>query len=238
MTDSETTDTLTEQKEAHRLGTINRWDPPEGDWAAEYDWTRYRGPDPWPVPGGWLFKDPEDGGWWQFFGDAGVGHWDSHDLLDELKDDPSVEDASAALDEHRGEYAYLHVETANPDEVSIRNPEDEKLEWTLEVADLATLFVGSKPWVRVVDGELQALRTTREVREEGDQPVVSFGVEEADVDREWFADVVGAHDDLPDDEYPNLAKLKPADETPFRDWDELPDGQHTFTDLQEGSDAE
>ena len=134
MTDSGTTNTLTKQKEAHRLGTINRWDPPEGDWAAEYDWTRYRGPDPWPVPGGWLFKDPEDGGWWQFFGDAGVGHWDSHDLLDELKDDPSVEDASAALDEHRGEYAHLHVETANPDEVSIRNPEDEKLEWTLEVA--------------------------------------------------------------------------------------------------------
>jgi hypothetical protein len=124
-----------EQTEEHRLGTINRWDPPEGDWAAEYDWTRYRGPDPWPVPGGWLFKDPEEGGWWQYFGDAGVGHWDRHRLLDELKDDESVDDATDALEDARGALAYLNVETANPDEVSIRDYENEKLEWALEVAD-------------------------------------------------------------------------------------------------------
>jgi hypothetical protein len=124
---------VTEQKEQHRLGTINRWDVPDGTWAAEYDWTRYRGPDPWPVSGGWVFKDPEGGGWWQYFDDAGVGHHSSDSILDELKEDETVEDPYDALDELRGPHAYLKVETANPDEVSLRNPEDEKLEWTLEV---------------------------------------------------------------------------------------------------------
>ena len=125
--------TVTEQKEQHRLGTINRWDAPDGNWAAEYDWTRYRGPDPWPVPGDWVFKDPEGGGWWQYFGNVGVGHHSSDSILDELKDDESVEDPCGALDELRGPHAYLKVETANPDEVSLRNLEDEKIEWTLKV---------------------------------------------------------------------------------------------------------
>jgi len=127
---------VTEQKEKHRLGTINRWDAPDGDWAAENDWTRYRGPDPWPVPGGWVFKDPEEGGWWQYFGDAGVGDDDSDSILDELKHDPSVGDPYDALDEERGELASLEVKTANPDEVSLRNIEDEKLEWTFKIGSI------------------------------------------------------------------------------------------------------
>ena len=126
-------ESVTQQKEAHRLGTINRWDPPEASWAAEHDWTRYRGPDPWPVPGGWVFKDPEGGGWWEYFGDAGDGHEFDDGILDELKADESVDDPYDALDEMRGEYAHLTVETANPDEVSIRNLEDEQLEWELTV---------------------------------------------------------------------------------------------------------
>lgn len=121
------------EKEEHRLGTIGRWDAPDGDWAREHDWTRYRGPPPYPVPGGWVFKDPEGGGWWQYFGEAGVGHASGDSILDELEDDESVDDPYDALDDLRGEYAYLTVETANPDEVSMRNPEDEELEWTLEV---------------------------------------------------------------------------------------------------------
>ena len=126
------TETLTEQKEEHRLGTINRWDPPEGDWAAAVDWTRYRGPAPWPVPGGWVFKDPEGGGWWEYFGDDGVGHASDDDVYDAFAagewDDPMQE-----VNDARECTAYLSTETANPDEVSIRNPEDEKLEWTLEI---------------------------------------------------------------------------------------------------------
>lgn len=129
-------DDVQDAKEQHRLGTINRWDPPEGDWAAEHDWTRYRGPDPWPVPGGWVFVDPEGGGWWRYFGDAGVGHDKDDGIREELEDDESVDDAYDAMqdlrDEH-GQLAFLKVETANPDEVSMRNPGDEKLEWTLEI---------------------------------------------------------------------------------------------------------
>jgi len=127
---------MSEEKEQHRLGTINRWDAPEGDWAAEHDWTRYRGPKPWPVPCGWVFKDPEGGGWWEYFGEAGIGHHDDNGILDELEDDESVNDPYDKLDELRdqhGQYAYLSFETANPDEVSMLNPKDEKLEWTLEV---------------------------------------------------------------------------------------------------------
>lgn len=123
-----------EQKEQHRLGTINRWDPPEDHWASKYHWTRYRGPDPWPVPGGWVFNDPEGGGHWQYYGDAGVGHDDDNSILDELKADDAVDDPYDQLDEQRGRRAGVSVETANPDEVSMRNPEDEELEWSLEVA--------------------------------------------------------------------------------------------------------
>lgn len=134
MTENDTQEDSTKQKEQHRLGTINRWGVPDGDWAVEYDWTRYRGPDPWPVPGGWVFKDPEGGGWWQYFGDLGVGHHSDDSIRDELEDDGAVADSDDALDEAREKYAFLEIETANPDEVSIRNPEDEQLEWSLEVA--------------------------------------------------------------------------------------------------------
>jgi len=82
MTES---DSEAEQKEQHRLGTINRWDVPDGTWATKYDWTRYRGPSPWPVPSGWVFKDPEGGGWWEYFGEAGVGHPRDDDIFEALK---------------------------------------------------------------------------------------------------------------------------------------------------------
>jgi len=133
MTDD--TPTLNELKEEHRLRTINRWDPPQGDWAAEVDWTRYRGPAPWPVPDGWVFKDPEGGGWWAYFGDAGVDAATDDDVFDAFEEDESVDDPLQALEDARGPLAYLRTETANPDEVSLRNLKDEKLEWTLEVDD-------------------------------------------------------------------------------------------------------
>lgn len=133
MADSEPVD---DPREEHRLGTINRWDPPEGDWAAEYDWTRYRGPDPWPVPGGWVFRDPEGGGWWQYLGDLGVGHDDENSIRDALEeDDLEYEEIDERLEEYRGPYAFLSTETANPDEVSIRDYSNEKLEWSLKVGD-------------------------------------------------------------------------------------------------------
>jgi len=125
-----------EQKEQHRLGTINRRDPPEGDWASDYDWTRYRGPDPWPVPGGWVFESPEAGGNWEYFGDAGVGHDDDNSILDVMEADDDVADPYGRLNEQRGERAWLNVETANPEDVSLRNPADEELKWTLQIGNV------------------------------------------------------------------------------------------------------
>lgn len=148
---------MSEQKEQHRLGTINRWDAPDGDWAAEYDWTRYRGPDAYPVPDGWVFKDPEGGGWWQHFGEAGVGHHTDDSLLDELQEDDSVPDAYAALEDARGCDAFMSVETANPDEVSMRNPEDEELEWSLKV-DGTQVFRRVEPeWSDLMGATAEAL---------------------------------------------------------------------------------
>lgn len=133
-----------DEKEQHRVGTIGRWDAPEDDWAADHDWTRYRGPKPWPVPGGWVFDDPEGGGMWQYFGDAGVGHDDDHSILDEFEADDEIDDRFEALNEARGPRAWLTAETANPDEVSMRNPEDEEIKWTLDVAG-TTVFRRVEP---------------------------------------------------------------------------------------------
>jgi hypothetical protein len=184
MTDkNEQQDDMTEQKEKHRLGTINRWDAPDGDWAAEHDWTRYRGPDPWPVPGGWVFKDPEEGGWWQYFGDAGVGHDDSNSILDELKDDSSVGDPHNALDEERGELAFLEVKTANPDEVSLRNPEDEQLKWTLKIGDIQVFRRVEPEWSDLMAAVAEALAVYHEdeLDERVDEIVPTSGRKPADI---------------------------------------------------------
>lgn len=92
----------TEQKEQHRLGTINRWDPPEADWAAEHDWTRYRGPQPYPVPDDWALDEPEgDAVGWYRFPDVGDGHATTDDVYDEFEPDYD------GIEEARGEMAIL-----------------------------------------------------------------------------------------------------------------------------------
>lgn len=89
-------------KEAHRLGTINRWDAPDADWAADHDWTRYRGPQPYPVPEDWALDTPEsDAVGWFRFPDVGDGHGTTDDVYDALDDDLD------AIEEARGERAFL-----------------------------------------------------------------------------------------------------------------------------------
>lgn len=101
-------------KEAHRVGTINRWDAPEASWASEYDWTRHRGPPVFPVPGGWTLGFVEaDGTRWRYCGDAGVGEAHDNDV-DETEP---------------GAYASLGNEPA--EDVGLREEPD--LEWTLKV---------------------------------------------------------------------------------------------------------
>jgi len=106
------TDTTTDEKEQHRIGTINRWDAPEADWAADYDWTRYRGPRPYPAPEDWVLDEPEGGiVGWQHFPDVGKGHGLLDDVYDELEGDYDDWDAyEAAVEEVRGVRAFLSNE--------------------------------------------------------------------------------------------------------------------------------
>lgn len=71
---------------------------PDDDWTDDYTWTRYRGPQPWPVPADWVLKDA---GLWQRFPGIGEGlqsHHDVHDALDKDLD---------AIEEARGVESYL-----------------------------------------------------------------------------------------------------------------------------------
>lgn len=105
-----------EQKEAHRVGTINRWDAPDASWAAEYDWTRYRGPPAYPVPGGWVLGIVEgDGTGWRYYGEDGIG--ESNDP--ESPAEPTAE-------------AGLLFDVANPDETSLRDEPDMEWRFTLD----------------------------------------------------------------------------------------------------------
>lgn len=97
------------------------------------------------------------------------------------------------------------------------------------VADLRPIFVGGRPWIRVVDGDLQAMRATTERRQVGGEIIIEFGAEETDVDREWFDETFHADQELPD--RPTIALLKPAGETPFGDFETVPDDQQTLDEV-------
>jgi len=100
-------DDLEDQKEENRLGTIGQFGTPETDWTAEYAWTRYRGPAAHPVPGGWVLGDVEaDGVGWSYFGDAGVGEH-SDNVLDDLLENPDIDDGSEAFEDLREAEAWL-----------------------------------------------------------------------------------------------------------------------------------
>jgi hypothetical protein len=95
---NEDSSTVVEQKEEHRLGTIGRWDPPEADWAAEFDWTRYRGPDAYPVPGAWVLSIVEgDGIIWYRYPEVGVGKDSDTDVHEEVEDDDTYNDLRDAM---------------------------------------------------------------------------------------------------------------------------------------------
>lgn len=93
------------------------------------------------------------------------------------------------------------------------------------VADCKPMFVGGRPWIRVVDGRLQVLGAHMY---RGDEPgAIESRVERhEDADREWFDDVfadVGEHR-----EPPALALLKPEEETPFDRYEALHPHQTTL----------
>lgn len=98
------------------------------------------------------------------------------------------------------------------------------------VADLRPVFVGGRPWIRVVDGELQEMHTTVEADRANN--ILRFDVEKGNVDREWFFRTFRDISELPDD-VPQIALLKPADETPFGYWNELPEDQTTLDEVEQ-----
>lgn len=60
------------------------FDEPDADWADEYAWTRYRGPQPYPVPEDWVLQMVEgDGVMWQRHPEHGQDAAHDSDLPDE-----------------------------------------------------------------------------------------------------------------------------------------------------------
>lgn len=103
------------------------------------------------------------------------------------------------------------------------------------VADLQPMLIGGRVWVQVVDGELRSMHVTREMDERPDPPILKHTVEEIEeADRDWFdelfEDVVNDEDEgqSGEEDMPIIVMLKPEDETPFEEYEELPDDQTTL----------
>lgn len=97
------------------------------------------------------------------------------------------------------------------------------------VADCGPIFIGGKPWIRVVGGELEGMKAASHVDEES--KTIYFTSEPADVSRDWFESVFRAESEHPDD-HPTKVLLKPVDETPFSDQPMDPD-QATLQEVEE-----
>jgi|GEM_PF-2098593 hypothetical protein len=77
---------------------MSRFDEPEADWTDEYTWTRYRGPQPYPCPGGWVLNIPEMMAVsWVYFPDIGSVNETESDVRDAFgMNDDGYEDARSA----------------------------------------------------------------------------------------------------------------------------------------------
>jgi hypothetical protein len=100
------------------------------------------------------------------------------------------------------------------------------------VADLNPMTIGGRGWIAVVDGSLHGLHLSTEVSENGDCVRMETTVEESDVDREWFEEFFASVDDDDRDGPPMTALLKPREETPFDDWEVVPEDQQRLTDVE------
>jgi len=116
-----------DRKEQHRVDTIGRWDPPEAEWAEEYDWTRYRGPAAYPCPGAWVLDEPEGLAYsWLWFPEIGEDYGTESSAFDDLE--------YSSIDSYREARAFLIGEDVAE---SLR---EEEIEWTLSI-DNVDVFV-------------------------------------------------------------------------------------------------
>jgi hypothetical protein len=159
--------------------------------------------------------------------------WGFWDVDTQSYDRPAHEDhyCEDCWGEHFDREAAAYYEVSDPERFwAILEAANGRL-----VADLRPLFVGGRAWIRVVDGDLQALRSTATAREQGEERVIEFGVIEADVDAEWFFETFRSAADVSADMRPQIALLKPAAETPFADYEPVADDQTTFEEVTDGA---
>jgi thiamine pyrophosphokinase len=132
--------------EANARDIAGIFDRPDAEWTAEYPWTRYRGPDPWPCPGAWLLTEPE-GLYvrWIRYPEVGIDHGTTSTVDTEVLD-------YGAVDDHRAEEAWLIGDDIAD---SIR---EETIKWTLEV-DNTEVFARVEPaWDDLMAAVAEALR--------------------------------------------------------------------------------
>ena len=112
---------MTAEKDANAVDIIGRFGTPDAEWTADYPWTRYRGPQPWPCPGDWLLDEPEGTIIrWIRYPDVGEGHGTASVVDRKVLDHDGISD-------HRAEEAWLSCEDIAD---SMR---EETQKWTLEI---------------------------------------------------------------------------------------------------------
>lgn len=102
------------------------------------------------------------------------------------------------------------------------------------VADLSPLYIGSQPFARVVDDEVEAMKTTAYPGGETDDGTPILQMETGfldDYDRADFMRVLRSEINSP---HPALVLLKPAGETPFADYAPIDNDQTRLTEGYDG----
>lgn len=169
---------------------------PDADWTDEWPWTRYRGPQPWPVPGDWVLGDVEaDGAMWQHFPGHGEGCENDHEVYDALDDDlDAIEDARGAraillneleeFDRREKNEAYTHTLIIDGDEViEAYDPEWDDLFESVAQALKRYESPGDPSMVEVESGKLtdeQRREKEIEARRQENQSLGAFAREGGD----------------------------------------------------------
>jgi hypothetical protein len=131
------------------------FDDLEADWTDDYEWTRFRGPQPYPCPADWVLNDVEaDGvGWYRYPGHA-EGLHDQYDIDELFGDDYEARQEARAeegvllnefdFDGHRDDDPDVEHRLSIAGETVLQwvNPDDEDL-WAA-VAEILAQYSGGR----------------------------------------------------------------------------------------------
>jgi hypothetical protein len=150
------------------------------------------------------------------------GYWTGS----EFEDDPIERHwCKACYQKHHDREAAAHYEIKDSTRLwAILEAADGEL-----VIDTHPVPFSNRLYVRVVDGEPQALAIKPVAKE---PKIISFEAKPVEFTRKDFDHVFGPS---PDAEEPTMVYLKPSGETPFAEWEALPDDQSTL-ELEDQSD--